>query len=242
MRHSRIRLPYIAAIDLFVVPTIKFKLLERRRPIWTNVTVHPAAKWLAQRITEAFPGDQAPRYPVSLLGFSAVVRDTVRFLSVVATAYSPVMRYKPSYTALACTLLVAACAQTPMGPTVQVLPGPNKTFSSFQNDQAVCRQFAQQVVTDQAQGANLRGFGTAALTTALGAGLGAAIGGGSGAGIGAAAGAVGGAGLGAMRTSNAQSSIQAQYDNAFVQCMFGLGNSVPNTGPMMVRPQAPGRS
>jgi hypothetical protein len=153
------------------------------------------------------------------------------------------MRHTPSYAAaLACTLLVAACAQTPMGPTVQVLPGPNKTFSSFQNDQAICRQFAEQAVRDQAQGANLRGLGTAALTTALGAGLGAAIGGGSGAGIGAAAGALGGAGLGAMRTSNAQSSIQAQFDNAFAQCMFSLGNSVPNAGPMMVRPQAPGPS
>ena len=129
-----------------------------------------------------------------------------------------------------------------MGPTVQVLPGPYKTFSSFQNDQAVCRQFAEQAVRDQAQGANLRGLGTAAVTTALGAGLGAAIGGGSGAGVGAAAGALGGAGLGAMRTSNAQGSIQAQFDNAFVQCMFSLGNSVPNTGPMMVRPQAPGPS
>ena len=61
---------HIAAIDLFVVPTIKFKLLyglvivrlERRQLIWTNVTAHPTAEWLAQQITEAFPWDQAPRY------------------------------------------------------------------------------------------------------------------------------------------------------------------------------------
>src|SRR5271165_6392519 len=138
-------------------------------------------------------------------------------------------------------LLLAACAETPMGPTVQVLPGPGKSFSSFQNDQAICRQFAEQAVRDQAQGANLRGLGTAALTTALGAGLGAAIGGGQGAAIGAAAGAVGGSGLGLVRTSNAQNSIQALYDNAFVQCMFSLGNAVPNTGPMMTQPQAPGQ-
>ncbi len=135
-------------------------------------------------------------------------------------------------------LLLGACAQTPMGPTVQVLPGPNKSFAAFQNDQAICRQFAQQAVADQAQGANLRGLGVAALTTALGAGLGAAIGGGSGAGIGAAAGAVGGAGLAGVQTSRAQNSIQAQYDAAFVQCMFSLGNSVPSMGPMMTQPQA----
>jgi cytochrome c553 len=137
-------------------------------------------------------------------------------------------------------LLLAACAQTPMGPTVQVLPGPNKSFADFQNDQAICRQFAQQAVGDQARGANLRGLGVAALTTALGAGLGGAIGGGSGAGIGAAAGAIGGAGIAGAQTSRAQNSIQAQYDAAFVQCMFSLGNSVPSMGPMMTQPQAPG--
>ena len=138
---------------------------------------------------------------------------------------------------LAPVLLLAACAQTPMGPTVQVMPGPNKSFANFQSDRATCQQFAQQAVGDQAQGANLRMLGTAALTTALGAGLGGAIGGGSGAGIGAAAGALGGGALGAVRTSNAQSGIQAQFDNAFAQCMFSLGNAVPSTGPMMVQPQ-----
>ena len=132
-------------------------------------------------------------------------------------------------------LLLAACAQTPMGPTVPVMPGPNTSFSQFQNDQAVCRNFADQAVRDQARGANLRGIGTAALTTALGAGLGAAIGGGQGAGIGAAAGALGGTALGARNSSNANASIQAQYDNAFASCMFSLGNSVPSMGPMMNR-------
>ncbi len=137
-------------------------------------------------------------------------------------------------------LLLAACAETPMGPTVQVLPGPGKSFASFQSDRAICQQFAEQAVRDQAQGANLRGLGTAALTTVLGAGLGAAIGGGQGAAIGAAGGALGGAGLGAVRSSNAQTAIQAQYDNAFVQCMFSLGNSVPNAGPMVSQPPSPG--
>jgi uncharacterized protein YcfJ len=134
---------------------------------------------------------------------------------------------------LAATLLLGACAQTPMGPTVPVMPGPNTSLSSFQNDQAVCRNFADQAVRDQAQGANVRGLGTAALGTALGAGLGAAVGGGRGAGIGAAAGAVGGTGLAARNTANANVSIQAQYNNAFASCMFSLGNSVPSMGPMI---------
>ncbi len=122
-----------------------------------------------------------------------------------------------------------------MGPSVPVIPGPNTSFSQFQSDQAVCRNFAEQAVRDQAQGGNVRGFGTAALTTALGAGVGAAIGGGRGAGIGAAAGAVGDGGLAARQTSNANSSIQAQYDNAFAGCMFSLGNSTPSLGPSAVR-------
>lgn len=137
--------------------------------------------------------------------------------------------------ALAGTMLLAACAQTPMGPTVPVMPGPNTSLSQFQNDQAVCRNFAEQAVRDQAQGANLRGLGTAALTTALGAGLGGAIGGGQGAGIGAAAGALGGTGLAARNTANANVGIQTQYDNAFAACMFSLGNSVPSMGPTMNR-------
>ena len=132
-------------------------------------------------------------------------------------------------------MALGACAQPPMGSTVPVMPGPSTSLASFQNDQATCRQFAEQAVADQAQGANLRGLGTAALTTALGAGLGGAIGGGRGAGIGAATGALAGTGLGVAQSSNAQMSIQAQFDNAFAACMFSLGNTVPGMGPPPTR-------
>jgi len=134
--------------------------------------------------------------------------------------------------------VLSACAQTPMGPTVQVMPGPGKTLDAFQADQATCRQFAEQAVAGQAQNANVRGVGAAALTTALGAGLGAAIGGGRGAGIGAASGALGGGALGAATSANAQGSIQDQYNNAFAQCMFTQGNTVPGMGPTMTQQPA----
>jgi len=57
-------------MDLFVVPTLGFKLLyvlviirlARRELAWINVTPHPTAEWLAQQITEAFPWNEAPRY------------------------------------------------------------------------------------------------------------------------------------------------------------------------------------
>ena len=62
--------PHIAAMDLFVVPTIGFNLLyvlvivrlARRELVWLNVTAHPTAEWIAQQITEAFPWTEAPRY------------------------------------------------------------------------------------------------------------------------------------------------------------------------------------
>jgi len=62
----------IAAMDLFVVPTIGFDLLyglvivrlARRDLVWINVTTHPTADWIARQITEAFPWAEAPRYVI----------------------------------------------------------------------------------------------------------------------------------------------------------------------------------
>jgi transposase InsO family protein len=62
--------PDIAAMDLFVVPTIGFDLLyafvivrlDRRNLVWINVTSNPTSEWLARQITEAFPWDETPCY------------------------------------------------------------------------------------------------------------------------------------------------------------------------------------
>jgi transposase InsO family protein len=62
--------PDIAAMDLFVAPTITFELLyaivivrlNRRELVWINVTANPTAEWIARQITEAFPWDEAPCY------------------------------------------------------------------------------------------------------------------------------------------------------------------------------------
>jgi hypothetical protein len=59
----------IAAIDLFVLPTITFPLLyclvvlrHGRRP-WVSfgVTTNPTAEWISRQVSEAFPWDSAPR-------------------------------------------------------------------------------------------------------------------------------------------------------------------------------------
>ena len=76
--------PDIAAMDLFVVPTIGFDLLyafvivrlDRRDLIWINVTRHPTAEWIARQITEAFPWNEAPRY---------LIRDRDRIFGAVVT-------------------------------------------------------------------------------------------------------------------------------------------------------------
>jgi hypothetical protein len=64
--------PDIAAMDLFVVPTIGFDLLYafvilrlgRRDLVWIDVTAYPTADWVARQITEAFPWNEAPRYTI----------------------------------------------------------------------------------------------------------------------------------------------------------------------------------
>src|SRR5436309_2245582 len=76
--------PDIAAMDLFVVPTIGFKLLygfvilrlDRRDLAWISVTTNPTAEWVARQITEAFPWDGAPRY---------MIRDRDRIYGIVVT-------------------------------------------------------------------------------------------------------------------------------------------------------------
>ena len=60
----------IAAMDLFVVPTISFHLLYgllimghgRRQILWFGVTSHPSAEWIANQLTEACGWEQLPRY------------------------------------------------------------------------------------------------------------------------------------------------------------------------------------
>jgi hypothetical protein len=76
--------PDIAAMDLFVVPTIGFKLLyafvivrlNRRDLVWINVTTNPSAEWIARQITEALPWNGAPRY---------MIRDRDRIYGAVVT-------------------------------------------------------------------------------------------------------------------------------------------------------------
>ena len=76
--------PDIAAMDLFVVPTIGFDLLyalvivrlDRRDLVWINVATNPTAEWIARQITEAFPWDDAPQH---------LIRDRDRIYGTIVT-------------------------------------------------------------------------------------------------------------------------------------------------------------
>ena len=60
----------IASMDLFVVPTISFRLLygllilhhDRRQILWLGVTAHPTSEWISHQLTEAYGWKVAPRY------------------------------------------------------------------------------------------------------------------------------------------------------------------------------------
>src|ERR1700736_2718726 len=84
--------PDIAGMDLFVVPTIGFRMLygfvivrlHRRDIVWINVTTNPTAEWVARQITEAFPWDEAPRYMIRDrdLIYGAVVTRRLRAMGI----------------------------------------------------------------------------------------------------------------------------------------------------------------
>jgi len=134
---------------------------------------------------------------------------------------------KTAIAAVASLAVLAGCAQAPMAPRVAVMPAPNKPFAVFQEDDAVCRSFAQHQSAGVAEQGNSSQVGSAIIGTVLGAGLGAAIGGGRGAAIGAGAGALGGTAIGAGQAERGTYTAQQIYDNAYSQCMYSRGNQVP---------------
>jgi outer membrane protein OmpA-like peptidoglycan-associated protein len=142
---------------------------------------------------------------------------------------------------LSAVVALAGCATQPLGPSVVVMPAANKPFEVFQQDQAVCTQYASQQVGGAAQEANSKAVGTAVVGTLLGAGLGAAVGGGQGAAVGAASGAVVGTAIGANGAAYSQYSLQQRYDIAYSQCMYAKGNQLPGYyyGPTYAAPAPP---
>lgn len=143
------------------------------------------------------------------------------------------MKLQQKFTASVLLLALCGCATLPAGPSVNVLPAAGKSFESFQNEDAACRQWAERQTGMPTQETYDRNVATGAVAgTAVGAGLGAAIGSasrhaGAGALIGAASGLLVGAAVGSGSGQNSGWEAQRRYDNAYVQCMYSYGNQVP---------------
>jgi hypothetical protein len=166
--------------------------------------------------------------------------DTIRIRRIMSFHYQ--VAHRPFDTTLRRRLALAACllpllclgacaVEEPTGPSVPVMPGANKTLSQFQQDDATCRQFANQQTggASPAAAANQSVIGSAAIGTGLGAATGALIGAGAGnpaagAAIGAGAGLLTGSAVGAGNAANAAGNVQQRYDIAYQQCMQTTGN------------------
>lgn len=129
-------------------------------------------------------------------------------------------------------LALAACAVTPTGPSVTVLPGRSVSFDQFRVDDNVCRQFAfDQIGGSTAdRAAEDAGVRSAVVGTAIGAVAGAVIGGSRGAAVGAGTGLVVGSAGGTAAADRSSYEAQRRYDTSYIQCMYAKGHQVPVSG------------
>jgi hypothetical protein len=135
---------------------------------------------------------------------------------------------------LAAAVSLVSCVTMPTGPSVMVLPGDNKSFEEFRNDDAVCRQYALAQIggVSGQQAAQSSAVTSAVVGTAVGAVAGAAIGSasgdmGTGAAIGGGTGLLLGSAAGSGYASSSYYETQRHYDHAYMQCMYAKGNQIP---------------
>ena len=134
-------------------------------------------------------------------------------------------------------LTCGECAYNgPAAPSFAAMPGPHKSYESFQGDDQYCQTSAQQAIGYQSPGqaANDAAVGSAVVGTALGALAGAALGSaaghvGTGAAVGAGTGLVAGSAVGSGNAAGG--SLQARYDTVYAQCMTAKGNRIPPPPP-----------
>jgi hypothetical protein len=118
------------------------------------------------------------------------------------------------------TALAAGCVSVPTGPSVAVMPSPNKSFEEFQADDANCRQWAHTQSGSPSQTAGENTAIGAVMGTLIGGALGAAIGAAAGnpamgAAVGAGVGLAGGTASGYNAGAYAGASVQQRYDIAY---------------------------
>lgn len=127
--------------------------------------------------------------------------------------------------------LLVACAQMPSGPSVAVMPAPNKPFDVFMQEDQLCRGWAAHSIGVPGHEAQAdRVVSGAAAGAVIGAIAGAMLGGDRNIGAGAAMGTAIGASAGANQSAHSTWALQRRYDIAYQQCMYSKGNLVPSYG------------
>ena len=134
---------------------------------------------------------------------------------------------------MAAVVLLGGCASVPSGPAYSFCQGPTATTPSSATTNMQCRQYASLQVGAPDNDPAVR---NAVIGTVIGAAAGAAIGGNHrGAGVGAGTGLLFGSIAGADTTQRQGYGSQRQYDNVYIQCMYGKGHRVPVAGGMTSR-------
>ena len=133
-----------------------------------------------------------------------------------------------SLAASCAALTLSGCATLPAGPSLQALPGSQKSPTQFAADDGRCLAFANAFMAGtQTAAANQSVAAGAAAGTAIGAVTGAVVDGASGAAAGAGLGLVLGALAGSSEAQGAWGGTQQQFDRAYYACMYALGHKVP---------------
>jgi len=148
--------------------------------------------------------------------------------------------------AVACIVGVAltgCAAPGPAGPTVMALPAKGESFSTFQQHDSSCQQYAALQTGGQSPGqaGEKRAIAGAVLGSGIGAAAGALLGSasghaGGGAAIGAGTGLLAGTLLGSSHGRGAAASLQERYNVSYTQCMVANGENI--APPAMPRPVA----
>jgi uncharacterized protein YcfJ len=141
---------------------------------------------------------------------------------------------------LTALIALAPGASAQYYPTVPATPPPGKPYAVFQQDDAVCQQWANSQVAYAQQQAGNQVAGGAVAGAVGGAILGGLLGGGRGAAIGAGAGAVAGGAGGAAQAQDTQYYAQRRFDGLYQQCMVSRGNPVNYGAPPPPPGSAPG--
>jgi hypothetical protein len=149
-------------------------------------------------------------------------------------AYIPMMRaiyLVPLTIGCGVAALLSGCMSMPTGPTVFVMPPPNKPFELFVQDDQYCRQWAAASIGSGRDAAANQLAASAVTGAAVGAIAGALAGGHNDAGAGAAIGTLFGSAVGTEQANATAWTAQRSYDVAYQQCMFSRGNVIPGYYP-----------